>query len=689
MAATTVALSAQTVVAGSSRSVSSLARRGPLFRPLAALASGPQGGSTQGALRQALGLRTDARRQARVAVATVEPDLEEEQPAAVLGRVPLAAVAANLEAVLPQADGSLLGESDIEEELLGDAPEGFSRSPRSFASLFTDDEAEEAAVVDPSLLLVNCGLSEGSVRALEERGITSLFPIQKTVFEPAMRGADLIARAKTGSGKTLAFAIPIIEKIMAGPRNLRKPQCLVLAPTRELAKQVEREIAATAPGLGCGCYYGGNPIGPQLKELRRGVDIVVGTPGRIIDLIDQDALDLSMVRFVVLDEADQMLNVGFEKDVETILENVPQERQTMLFSATLPRWVKKLVKQYLNNPENIDLVGEGNTGQDPDSITALAVPADARRSVLVDLLTVYGEGGKAIVFTQTKREADEVAASVGGHLPCGALHGDMSQREREKVLASFRANKLMVLVATDVAARGLDIPDVDVVVHYELPQDPESFLHRSGRTGRAGKSGTAIAMFQPKEIGYFKRILRETEVQGVKLITAPSPTQVIEAAAKQVMYRLDGVDAEVRKYFTPVAKMLLSSRDPQEALEAALAALSGIQEVPEPRSLLTMEEGIQTLQMMSKPGRITRPAHVSGIVGKLLEGTAFNAGAVGRIRMLEEEGQCGAAFDVPMDLGREIMARVDELHKRGVSLTVPESLPAEEDLYQMGRYGSR
>jgi hypothetical protein len=230
--------------------------------------------------------------------------------------------------------------------------------------------------------------------------------------------------------------------------------------------------------------------------------------------------------------------------------------------------------------------------------------------VLVDLLTVYGEGGKAIVFTQTKREADEVAASVGGHLPCGALHGDMSQREREKVLAAFRANKLTVLVATDVAARGLDIPDVDLVVHYELPQDPESFLHRSGRTGRAGKSGTAIAMFQPKEIGYFKRILRETETQGVKLIPAPSPTQVIEAAAKQVMYRLDGVDEEVKSYFAPVAKLVLSSRDPQEAMVAALAALSGIQEVPEPRSLLTLEEGVQTLQIMSKPGRIVRPSHV-------------------------------------------------------------------------------
>ncbi|KAL4420664.1 hypothetical protein ABPG75_010320 [Micractinium tetrahymenae] len=661
-------------------------------RPLAALASGSQPAAGQGALSQVRSLKSASRRQAQVAVALADAEMEtadaEQQQQQARRGVPLAEVTATLEAALRE-DGSerpAATDSDLEAEL-----EGFPATPRSFASLFTDDESEEAAEVDPSLMLVNCGLSEQTVKALEERGITSLFPIQKTVFEPAMRGADLIARAKTGSGKTLAFAIPVIEKILAavepGARRQRLPQCLVLAPTRELAKQVEREMASAAPSLRLGCYYGGNPIGPQLRELRNGVDIVVGTPGRIIDLIDQDALDLSKVRFVVLDEADQMLNVGFEKDVETILENVPQERQTMLFSATVPKWVKKLVKQYLNDPVNIDLVGEGQTGKMADSITALAVqvPADARRSVLVDLLTVYGEGGKAIVFTQTKREADEVAASVGGHLPCGALHGDMGQREREKVLAAFRDKKLTVLVATDVAARGLDIPDVDLVVHYELPQDPESFLHRSGRTGRAGKSGTAIAMFQPKEIGYFKRILRETETEGVKLIPAPSPSQVIEAAAKQVMYRLDGVDAEVKSYFAPVAKMVLSSRDPQEAMEAALAALSGIKEVPEPRSLLTMEEGVQTLMMMSKPGRIARPAHVSAIVGKLLEGTKFGPQAVGRIRMIEQKEDAGAAFDVPIEVGKELMARVEELHKRGVSLTAPTELEAEEDLYHVGR----
>ncbi|KAI7840607.1 hypothetical protein COHA_005757 [Chlorella ohadii] len=660
MAASAAARTAQGLGVGG-RHASTVSKRP---RALVPSASGASVGT--GALRQAAAPRFDGRRSAaRLAVATVEPSLEEEAQK----RVPLAAVAATLESALP-AEAAVPAERNV--DLFGsDSEEEMRQVPRSFASLFTDDEEEVAAIVDPSLLIANCGLSDST----------------KTVFEPAMAGHDLIARAKTGSGKTLAFAIPVIEKILAGPKASGKPQCLVLAPTRELAKQVEREIASTAPTLRVGCYYGGNPIGPQLKELRRGVEIVVGTPGRIIDLIDQDALDLSAVRFVVLDEADQMLNVGFEKDVETILENVPQERQTMLFSATVPKWVKKLVKQYLNTPVDIDLVGEGQSGKMADSITALAVqvPADARRSVLVDLLTVYGEGGKAIVFTQTKREADEVAASVGGHLPCGALHGDMSQREREKVLASFRDKKLTVLVATDVAARGLDIPDVDLVVHYELPQDPESFLHRSGRTGRAGKSGTAIAMFQPKEIGYFKRILRETETEGVKLINAPSPTEVIEAAAKQVMYRLDGVEPEVKSYFGPVARLLLSQRDPQEALEAALAALSGIQEIPEPRSLLTMEEGVQTLLIMSKPGRITRPSHVSAIVAKLLEGSGHGAHAVGRIRMIQEGEEEGAAFDVPCAVATEILARVGELHKRGVNLTAPTALAPEEDLYSVGR----
>lgn len=566
--------------------------------------------------------------------------------------------------------------------------------PSSFASLFTEEsESEVEEEIEESLLIKNCGLSQVTVDALQARGIKAMFPIQKQVFEPAMAGTDLIARAKTGSGKTLAFALPVIEKIMAnraqgdiqGVKGRgRPPQCLVLAPTRELAKQVEREFTSVAPTLFVGCYYGGAAIGPQLRELQRGVDVAVGTPGRIIDLIDQNALDLSHVRFVVLDEADQMLNVGFEQDVETILENVPAQRHTMLFSATVPKWVRKLVKQHLNNPVDIDLVGEGQSGKMADSITAMAVQVtdNSRRSILVDVLTVYRDGGKAIVFTQTKRDADEVAAAVALHMPCEPLHGDMAQQERERVLAGFRAGRTSVLVATDVAARGLDIPDVDLVVHYELPRDPEAFLHRSGRTGRAGRSGTAIAMYTSREIGYFKRILRETETSNVTVIQAPNPRQVVEAAAKEVMYRLDDVDEEVRSYFAPVASTVLASKDPHDALVAALAALSGIKSIPEPRSLLTMQEGYVTLQMMSAPGRIVKPGNVAAIVSRLL-GSSDKAGQVGRIRMLGDDAsrQSGAAFDVPKSLADEILAETEELEKRGVSLTVPAALPPEEGLY--------
>lgn len=393
----------------------------------------------------------------------------------------------------------------------------------------------------------------------------------------------------------------------------------------------------------------------------------------------------------MLDEADQMLNVGFEEDVENILQNVPTERQTMMFSATLPKWVKKLVKQYLNNPQTIDLVGEEQSGKLADSITAMAVQVTeaSRRSILVDLLTVYADGGKAIVFTQTKRNADEVAAAVALHMPCEPLHGDMAQAERERVLAGFRSGRSSVLVATDVAARGLDISDCDLVVHYELPRDPEAFLHRCGRTGRAGKTGTAIVMYDRSEIGYLKRILRETETTNAISITPPNPRQVVEAAAKQCMYRLDGVDEEVRSYFAPVAKLVLSSKDPQDALTAALAALSGIKTIPEPRSLLTLQEGYVTLQMMSAPGRIVRPGNIPAIVSRLL--STDKAASIGRIRMMVDEANNleGAAFDVPKSLANEILANSDELQQRGVQLTTPASLPPEEGLYDPSPYGSR
>ena len=237
-----------------------------------------------------------------------------------------------------------------------------------------------------------------------------------------------------------------------------------MAPTRELANQVNRELTETAPYLPTLCVYGGVPIDTQIRSLKKGVDIVVGTPGRIADLIDRGVLQLGDVAYMVLDEADQMLQVGFEEEVEKVMELLPSNKQTSLFSATMPSWVKKLAKKYLNNAVTIDLVGE-NDDKLSELIKVMCVraPTNQKRALLSDLIAVHARGGKTIVFTQTKREADEVAATLGRTVGCEALHGDIAQNQREKTLASFREGRFGVLVATDVASRGLDIPNVDLV----------------------------------------------------------------------------------------------------------------------------------------------------------------------------------------------------------------------------------
>ena len=257
--------------------------------------------------------------------------------------------------------------------------------------------------------------------------------------------------------------------------------------------QVEREIEQSAPQARCITVYGGAPVWKQVDQLKRGADLVVGTPGRIMDLLERGSLDLSECGFAVLDEADMMLDMGFREDMDWILERMPSEgRQTMLFSATLPPWVRKLTRTYLRNPVTVDLIGEAGTGRVADDVTVLAVsvPEDGKRSLLSDLISVYAPRGKAVVFCQTKREADEVAAAVASSHPSEVMHGDIAQQQREIAMDRFRQGRVRVLVATDVASRGLDIPLVDLVVHFDLPRDQETFLHRSGRTGRAGNKGT-------------------------------------------------------------------------------------------------------------------------------------------------------------------------------------------------------
>ncbi|XP_012569965.1 DEAD-box ATP-dependent RNA helicase 3A, chloroplastic isoform X2 [Cicer arietinum] len=415
-----------------------------------------------------------------------------------------------------------------------EAFEGFTFQDSNDQLTISKDELDISKLRFPSQL----------VHSLHNRGITNLFPIQRAVLLPAIEGRDIIARAKTGTGKTLAFGIPILKGLTEDQQtNLRRsgrlPKVLVLAPTRELAKQVEKEIKESAPYLNTICVYGGVSYDIQKNALSRGVDVVVGTPGRIIDLVNGNSLKLSQIQYFVLDEADQMLAVGFEEDVEVILERIPTQRQIMLFSATMPGWVKKLSRKHLNNPLTIDLVGDKEEKlADRIKLYAVSATATSKRRILFGLISVYAKGGKTIVFTRTKRDADEISLSLTSSIASKALHGDISQYQRERTLNGFREGRFTVLVATDVAARGLDIPNVDLIIHYELPDGPETFVHRSGRTGRAGKEGTAIVMYTISQ----KRtvISLERDVGSKFEFISPPPMQEIsESSTKQVVATLD------------------------------------------------------------------------------------------------------------------------------------------------------
>ncbi|KAL8234364.1 hypothetical protein R6Q59_020464 [Mikania micrantha] len=318
-----------------------------------------------------------------------------------------------------------------------------------------DPSYEDRVSSSDGLEISKLGISQEIVTALAKKGITKLFPIQRAVLEPAMQGRDMIGRARTGTGKTLAFGIPIMDKIIQYNDKHgrgRNPLAIVMAPTRELARQVEKEFYESAPNLDTLCVYGGSPIQRQMSTLDRGVDVIVGTPGRVIDLLKRGALNLSEVKFAVLDEADQMLNVGFAEDVETILEYLPKQRQTMMFSATMPSWIVKLTNKYLKNPLTIDLVGDSDQKL-ADGITLYSISSEMRErpSVIGPLITEHANGGKSIVFTQTKRDADRLAYALQKSFRCEALHGDISQNQRERTLSAFREGRINVLVATDVA----------------------------------------------------------------------------------------------------------------------------------------------------------------------------------------------------------------------------------------------
>jgi len=419
------------------------------------------------------------------------------------------------------------------------------------------------------------------MQAIQELGYEEPTPIQALTIPPLLLGKDVVAQAQTGTGKTAAFVIPIVERIE--PSN-RAVQAMVLVPTRELAMQVAEASFALSRfrRIDVLPIYGGQAYDRQLRGLRKGVHVVVGTPGRVIDHIRRGTLRLDGVRTVVLDEADEMLDMGFFEDIEFILEQTPKERQTALFSATIPPRVEALARRYLREPLYIAIAREERTVPQTHQVyyeTAESGKLEALTRVL-DLETPRS----AIVFCRTKRAVDEVASALQARgYAADAIHGDMSQPQRERVLQSFRDNRIEILVATEVAARGLDLPDVTHVINYDIPDDPDAYIHRIGRTGRMGRKGEAITFVAPRET----RLLRFIESQihkKLKPMRLPAPGDI---AARQREAFLDELRATLRTGprapYALLVEELAREHDPLEIAAAALelALASGERRIPE------------------------------------------------------------------------------------------------------------
>src|SRR3954447_5652489 len=360
------------------------------------------------------------------------------------------------------------------------------------------------------------GLAEGVLSAVASVGYEAPSPIQAATIPPLMAGHDVVGLAQTGTGKTAAFALPILSRL---DLSQREPQALVLAPTRELAVQVAEafeKYAVDLPGVHVLPIYGGQGYGVQLSALRRGVHVVVGTPGRIMDHLEKGTLDLGSLKYLVLDEADEMLNMGFAEDVETILADTPDDKQVALFSATMPAQIRRLSKQYLHDPVEIKVQSKTATATNIRQ-RYLLVSYPQKVDALTRILEVENFEGM-IVFVRTKHETETLAEKLRARgFSATAINGDVAQPVRERTVSQLRSGELDVLVATDVAARGLDVERVSHVVNYDIPTDTESYVHRIGRTGRAGRSGDAISFVTPRERYLLKHIEKATRTTLVQM----------------------------------------------------------------------------------------------------------------------------------------------------------------------------
>ena len=445
-------------------------------------------------------------------------------------------VVVSLISEINQARATFMTEQQVREESSRVVDLSASTLPEdSDAELFTTTIESTT----PESGFAGFGFSEALLKTLADKGYSDPSPIQKAAFPELMLGRDLVGQAQTGTGKTAAFALPLLERLQSGQKT---PQALVLAPTRELAMQVAdsfKAYAAGHPHLKVLAVYGGSDFRSQISALRRGVDVVVGTPGRVMDHMRQGTLDTSGLRSLVLDEADEMLRMGFIDDVEWILDQLPEERQVVLFSATMPPEIRRLSKRYLKDPAEVTIRTKDQEGRRIRQ-RSITVPMPHKLEALQRVLDACGSEG-VIIFARTKAITLTVAETLeaGGH-QVAVLNGDVPQNQRERTVERLRNGSVDILVATDVAARGLDVDRIGLVINYDMPFDSEAYVHRIGRTGRAGRTGEAVLFVTPRERRFINNLERATG-QPIEPMEVPGNTAINQGRLDRLHKRL--VDA--------------------------------------------------------------------------------------------------------------------------------------------------
>ncbi|MBI0580923.1 DEAD/DEAH box helicase [Neobacillus cucumis] len=416
------------------------------------------------------------------------------------------------------------------------------------------------------------GISQETLKAVLKMGFEEATPIQAETIPLSLENKDLIGQAQTGTGKTAAFGIPLVEKV---DTSVEAIQGIIIAPTRELAIQVSEELYKIGAGKRVRVLpiYGGQDIGRQIRSLKKAPHIIVGTPGRVLDHINRKTLRLDHVHTAILDEADEMLNMGFIEDIETILAEIPTERQTLLFSATMPGPIQRMAEKFMKNPQIVRVKAKEMT---VPSIEQYYVEVQEKNKfdVLTRLLDIQSPE-LAIIFGRTKRRVDELAEALNlrGYTAEG-IHGDLSQAKRLSVLRKFKEGSIDVLVATDVAARGLDISGVTHVYNFDIPQDPESYVHRIGRTGRAGKTGVAMTFITPREKSYLN-VVEKTTKRKMERMKPPTLDEALEGQQRAVVDKiLQTIESNNLQYYKAAAEELLEANDASTVVAAVLKMLT-------------------------------------------------------------------------------------------------------------------